>query len=103
MIQPAGVGGSPSCGQRSEADRERVLDRLLGDVDVAEDADQDGDRAAVLLAEDPLDLGRREGRHARATAASLWNGRTSIGRVVAAAALRPHSSAASRSGGLDRS
>jgi hypothetical protein len=35
---------------------ERVLDRFLGDVDVAEDADQDGHRAPVLLAEDTLDL-----------------------------------------------
>ena len=29
-----------------------------------------------------------------------WNGRTSIGSVVAAAALRPHASAASRSGAV---
>ena len=29
-----------------------------------------------------------------------WNGRTSIGSVVAAAALRPHTSAASRSGAV---
>jgi hypothetical protein len=31
--------------------RERVLDRVLGDVDVAEDADQNRDRTAVLRAE----------------------------------------------------
>jgi len=42
-------------------DGARVLDRLLGDVDVAEDADEDGHRAAVLGAEDTLDL--RRGRH----------------------------------------
>jgi hypothetical protein len=33
---------------------ERVLDRLLGDVDVTEDADHDGHRAALLLAEHAL-------------------------------------------------
>ena len=37
----------------------RRLDRVLGDVDVAEDADQGGDCAAVLLAEDLLDHRRR--------------------------------------------
>src|SRR5207302_9110459 len=71
---------------------ERVLDRLLGDVDVAEDADQDGHRAPVLLAEDTLDLRRRR------LGGQPWNGRTSIGSVVARAALLAHASAASRSG-----
>ena len=51
---------------------------------IAAAADQDGDGAPVLGREDPLD--------------AHWNGRTSIGSVVAAASLRPHSSAASRSG-----
>jgi hypothetical protein len=44
---------------------ERVLDRLLGDIDVTEDTDQDGHRATVLLAEDTLDLRGREGLYAR--------------------------------------
>jgi hypothetical protein len=43
--------------------RERVLDRLLGDVDVTEDADQGGHGAAVLLAEDALDLRGGGSRH----------------------------------------
>jgi len=40
------------CAQR---DRKRLLDRILGEVDVAEGADQGGDRSAGLLAEDPAD------------------------------------------------
>ena len=82
MIQPAGLGGRPAAGQRSTAIGERVLDRLLGDVDVAEDADEDGDRAAVLGAEDALDRRRRRRAATAAVSrsASPWNGRTSIGR-----------------------
>jgi hypothetical protein len=68
--------------------RERVLNRLLGDVDVTEHAHEHGDRATVLLAEDTLDLLLHQS----------WNGRTSTGSVVASASRRPHSSAASRSG-----
>ena len=103
----AGGGDDPAGRARGQAGRrpplhgrgERVLDGLLGDVDVAEDPDQDGDRPAVLLAEDPLDLGGGTGRHARAQSpGSPWNGRTSIGRVVARASRRPQSRAASRSG-----
>ena len=41
------AGGRPSLHRHGE----RVLDRLLGDVDVAEVAGQHGDRTAVLLAE----------------------------------------------------
>ena len=58
MIQPAGLGGSPVSGQRCEGDHEGVLDRLLGEVDVAEEADQGGHRSSRLGAEDPLDVGR---------------------------------------------
>jgi hypothetical protein len=35
--------------------QERLLDRLLGDVDVTEDPDQDGHGTAVLFTEHPLD------------------------------------------------
>jgi hypothetical protein len=38
-----------------ERGRERVLNRLLGEVPVAEGADQGRDGAAVVLAEDALD------------------------------------------------
>src|SRR5262249_38099378 len=77
---------------------ERVLDRVLGDVDVTEDADQDGHGATVLLTEDPADLGGGQVRHARDQLPTRSrNGRTSIGSVVARASRRPHSRAASRS------
>jgi hypothetical protein len=55
------TGREPGPRPALHGDGERVLDRLLGDVDVAEDADEDGHRAAVLGAEDTLDL--RRGRH----------------------------------------
>ena len=81
--------------------REGILDRLFGHVDVTEDADQDGDRAAVLCAEHTLNLCSRKGIPAcYQSSASSWNGRTSIGSEIARASLRPHSSAASRSGAL---
>src|SRR5690348_4768100 len=43
--------------RRPPGDRhgERVLDRFLGGVDIAEKADQGGDAATVLAAEDSLD------------------------------------------------
>lgn len=47
MIQPAGLGGEAGARPTPQRLDERGLDRLLGDVDVAEDADPDGDRAAV--------------------------------------------------------
>src|SRR5437588_6059116 len=81
---------------------EGVLDRLLGDVDVAEDTDQDRHGSPVLLPKYPLDVGAGEGGHApdQPSRKTWWNGRTSIGSVVARASLRPQSSAASRSGAL---
>ena len=47
---------------------------------------KDGDRAAVLGAEDVFDLrGRRGRRGGHQSPASPWNGRTSMGRPVACA------------------
>ncbi len=104
---PAGRAGRQA-GLRPAADRggEGVLDRVLGGLDVAEDADQDSDGPAVLRAEDLLDLrgGRRahnrhdasrtrpDGRPARPgrggpRSAAGWRGR----------AWRPQASASSRS------
>ena len=97
MIQPAGLGGAPSPGQRCEGGRERVGDRVLGQVDVAQHADENRDGPAVLGAEDRGDLLRC---HRRQKGGTSLNGRTSIGSVVAAAALRPQLSAASRSGAV---
>ena len=78
--------GEPA--RRPALDRgdEGVLDRLLGEVDVAEDADQDGDRAAVFLAEDTFDL-RRVGGHGAQPSVSSWKGRTSTGRRDGAGGL----------------
>jgi hypothetical protein len=60
----AGGGDDPAGGAwrdtpvRPSFDRlgERVLDRLLGDVDVTESADQDSNRSSIFLAEDSLDF-----------------------------------------------
>ena len=69
----AGGGDDPAGGAGWQAGRrpplqrghERVLDRFLGEVDVAEEADQAGHRPARLRAEDPLDLGTVHLRHGR--------------------------------------
>jgi hypothetical protein len=56
---------------------------------------------SVLLAKHTIDLRNRQSRHAcDQSPDSTWNGRTSIGRVVARAIFPAHSSAASRSGAL---
>ena len=76
VIQPPGLGGRPSRRPPAQGDGERLLHRVLGDVDVAEDADQGGHRSAGLLAEDPADLGlvepgRGVNRRARCQASEL--------------------------------
>jgi hypothetical protein len=95
---PSSTGSPGSAAARPPASAdglgEGVLDRLLGDVHVPEAADQDGHRPAVLLSEGTRDLRRGYGGHAP----PCWKGRTSMGRVVARAAFRAQSSAASRSG-----
>ena len=62
MIHPAGLGGRPLDGHRSHRRGKRLLDRLLGEIDVPEGARQHGDRAPVLLAEHLLDVDGRQ-RH----------------------------------------
>ena len=67
----AGGGDDPAAGVGRHAGgrpllhghRERVLDRLFGEVDVAEEADQGGDGTAELPAEGLLDLGVGTGLH----------------------------------------
>src|SRR5216683_2114793 len=67
----AGGGDDPSrrarrqssCGPTLHSRRERVLDGFLGDVDVTEHANQDRDRATVLLAKDTFDLQGPNARH----------------------------------------
>jgi hypothetical protein len=66
-------------------DGERLLDGLLGEVEVAEEADQGGEDTPPLLAEDPLDQ-------------CSTTGRTSIAPPIRAAGMRAAISiAASRS------
>jgi hypothetical protein len=52
----ARVGRRPVPGPALERDRERVLDRVLGGVEVPEDADQRGDRPPRLAPEQAVDL-----------------------------------------------
>ena len=81
----ARVGRQAVARPLAQGDGERLLHRILGDVDVAEDADQGGHRSAGLLAEDPADLGLVERRRGVDVAQSVRpriraaNGRTSIG------------------------
>jgi hypothetical protein len=60
----AGVGWQPAVRPPAQSDREGLLHRVLGQVDVAEGADQGGHRPAGLLAEDPADGGLVDGRYA---------------------------------------
>ena len=60
VIQAPGLAGSPSRGQRSMADDEGVLDGVLGDVPVADLADERRDRPPRLLAEQAVDELRRD-------------------------------------------
>jgi hypothetical protein len=48
--------GRPALHRRGE----RVLDRVFGDIDITEDADQDRHRTPVLRAEHPFDIGGGE-------------------------------------------
>src|SRR5439155_3257128 len=86
----------------AQGDGERLLYRILGDVDVTEDADQAGNGSAGLQAEDAADLGlvRRGYRVDSAQCAQTSdcrNGRTSIGFMTAAVVLDAQAIAASRS------
>jgi hypothetical protein len=51
----SGVGAQPLARPALERDRERVLEGVLGEVEIAEDADHDGRGATRLLAEDAPD------------------------------------------------
>ncbi len=83
----ARVGGRPVAGPALGGDRERFLGGFLGEVEVAEEADQAGEDAAPLVAEDLL-----EDRY------SSTSGRTSTAPPMRAAGMRDASSiAASRS------
>jgi hypothetical protein len=59
-------------GPAFERDRERVLDRVLGTVEIAEGPGQVRERASPLLPEDALD-----GLYAPTSASRITTGRTS--------------------------
>ena len=101
-IQPPGFGGTPVAGHRCDGDDERLLDRLLGDVDVAEEADQGGHGPAGLLPEDPGDLAVSHELGRSVTAAVSPRARPGRaaprpGRGRPSVALAAHARAASRS------
>src|SRR6185436_4622285 len=83
----------------AQRDGERFLDRIFGNVDVAESADQGGDRSARVLAKDVAD-GRLVNAHADqplGSSAKSANGRTSIGEPIQRVTLDAQVRAASRS------
>ena len=84
-----------------ERHSERVLDRLFGDVDVAEEADQGGDAPAVLVAGRP---GRSRSRHRLARLSPRrrpgTGGPRPDRRQARRSPWRPSASAASRSAAL---
>ena len=99
VIHAPGLSGMPSRGQRSSGDHERVLDGLLGEVEVAQDPDQGRDRPARLLPEQAVDglvRGARPPLGQPAVAARL-GARRVLGREVDRS-VGPRSSRAARPG-----
>jgi hypothetical protein len=108
-----GVVGYAASRPRLERGEEGLLDRLLGEIEVTQDADQGCDRPALLLAEDAVDdgvrigcLGHAPGRQPLAPAAAgstaspddvSQTGRTSIEPSRAPGIFAASSIASSRS------
>src|SRR4051812_21963542 len=84
---PGGIRRDAAGRPLVERDHVRVLQRVLGELEVAEDADQGREDAAVLLAEDGLDYAPASGK--------TITGRTSIEPCAADGILAAHSSASS--------
>ena len=57
MSQPAGLLGRSVPRPPFRRDRERLLRGFLGELEVAEEADQGGEDASPVLSEDPLEQG----------------------------------------------
>ena len=87
VIQPPGFGGTPVGRPLLGGDGERLRDRVLGEVDVAEDADQGGGAAAGLTPEDrrasvvshPASGGPRPGPRRRRRLAGPLEGGVEVG------------------------
>jgi hypothetical protein len=77
--EPAGrVGGSAVPGPALQRLLDGVLEGVLGEIEVAEDADQGGEDAPVLLAEQAAELGVGSRRYSALTSAGTGTiGRTS--------------------------
>ena len=75
VIQPPGFGGTPVDRPPLGGDRERLRDRVLGEVDVAEDADQGGGAAAGLAPEHDVELGAHQftSSQPRWSSGSTWS------------------------------
>ena len=56
--QARGLDGSSASGQRSSATANGFLQRILGEIEIADEADQGRQRPARLVAKDFFDLGR---------------------------------------------
>ena len=91
MIQAPGFDGTPSRGHRSTRRGEGVLDRVLGKVEVAEDAAEDRDRPRELIP-----VRGRDGVDQLTSAWRITTGRTSILPVRALGIRAAHSIASSR-------
>ena len=103
VIQAPGLSGMPRCRPRLERGDERLLDRLLGEIEVAEDADEGRDRSPGLLAEQAIDdragsvrrhqgLDRGPAQLAAAVAAGASTpmfGRSQIGRTSTQPCVAP--------------
>ncbi len=72
-IQAPGLRGAPSRGHRSRRPDEGVLHRVLGEVEITEDAAEDRDRARTLVA-----VGAGELLYDATSASRITIGRTSM-------------------------
>ena len=89
----AGIGRQPVAGPALQRDDERLLDGLLGEVEVAGEPDERRDRPSAFFAEQAVDDTLR-----RIDAYSnSMTGRTSMDPPFAAGILAAHSMASSRS------
>ena len=94
VIHAPGVRGHAAIGPRPQGLGERLLHGLLGQVEVAEHADEGRDRPSLLLAEQAVDdlprVGLYDGRDGNS-----WIGRTSMDAPQSSAGIRDAASMAS--------
>ncbi len=77
VIHAFGLSGTPSRGHVATAAANRVLHRVLGQLEVAHVADERGQYRRALVAECPLDRAGGAGRVAPVVPAHPQSGRTS--------------------------